>query len=100
MVVGTIVSIVWEVAGLATTLGIHTFFAGVVISAVVFIIGSLIGKPPAQEIQDAMDRAACKTKIPAGFATADFKELAPETSGVISFLKESDYMEERGFMPV
>ena len=47
-----------------------------------------------------MDRAACKTKIPAGFATADFKELAPETSGVISFLKESDYMEERGFMPV
>ena len=100
MVIGCITSIVWEVAGLATTLGIHTFFAGVVISAIAYIIGSLVGQPPAQEIIDAMDRAACKTKIPAGFATADFKELAPETSSVIDFLKESDYMEERGFMPV
>lgn len=100
MIVGCIVSIVWELAGFTTSLGIHTFFAGVVISAIVYIIGSLVGQPPEQEIIDAIDRAACKTKIPAGIANANYKELAPETNSVISFLQESNYCQERGFQAI
>ena len=78
----------------------HTFFIGVIVSIAAYIIGSLVGKPPTKEMQDMIDRAACKTKIPAGFLTVNYKDIAPETNGVLTFLKESNYMEERGFQPV
>ncbi|MDO4869949.1 MAG: sodium/proline symporter [Bacillota bacterium] len=100
MISGCIISIVWEAAGLASVTGMHTFFIGIIISIAAYIIGSLIGKPPTKEMQDLIDRAACKTKIPAGFATVNYKDIAPETNGVLTFLKESNYMEERGFQPV
>jgi len=100
MISGCIVSIIWEAAGLAGPTGMHTFFMGIIVSIAAYIIGSLIGKPPTKEMQDLVDRAACKTKIPAGFATVNYKDIAPETNGVLTFLKESSYMEERGFQPV
>lgn len=100
MITGSVVAIVWEAAGLASITGFHTFFAGVVISIAVYIVGSLIGKEPPQEIQDLMDRAACKTKLPVGLATANYKQLAPETNGVLDFLKQSSYMKETGLNPV
>ena len=100
MICGCIVSVVWEAAGLAGPTGMHTFFMGIIVSIAAYIIGSLVGKPPTKEMQDLIDRAACKTKIPAGLATANYKDIAPETNGVLTFLKESSYMEERGFQPV
>ena len=100
MICGCIISIIWEAAGLAGPTGMHTFFIGVIVSIAAYIIGSLIGKPPTKEMQDLVERAACKTKIPAGLATVNYKDIAPETNGVLTFLKESSYMEERGFQPV
>ena len=100
MIIGCIVSVVWEAAGLATVTGFHTFFAGIVVSIVAYIIGSLIGPPPTKEIQDLVERAGCKTEIPASFLKANYKDLAPETNGVITFLRESNYVQERGFQPV
>ena len=100
MICGCIISIIWEAAGLAGPTGMHTFFIGVIVSIAAYIIGSLIGKPPTKEMQDLVERAACKTKIPAGLATANYKDIAPETNGVLTFLQESSYMEERGFQPV
>lgn len=100
MISGCIVSIVWEAAGLASVTGMHTFFIGIIVSIAAYLLGSAIGKPPTKEMQDLVDRAACKTKIPAGLATANFKDIAPETNGVLTFLQESAYMENRGFAAV
>ena len=100
MISGCIVSIVWEAAGLASVTGMHTFFIGIIVSIAAYLLGSAIGKPPTKEMQDLIDRAACKTKIPTGLATANFKDIAPETNGVLTFLQESAYMENRGFAAV
>lgn len=100
MVSGCITSIVWEAAGLAGPTGMHTFFIGIIVSIAAYIIGSLVGKPPTEDMQDLIERAACKKKIPVGLATVNYKDIAPETSGVLTFLKESNYMTERGFQPV
>ena len=100
MICGCITSIVWEAAGLASVTGLHTFFIGIMVSIAAYLLGSAIGKPPTKEIQDLMDRAACKTKIPTGLATANYKDIAPETNGVLTYLKESSYMEKRGFAAV
>ncbi|MCQ2545598.1 MAG: sodium/proline symporter [Clostridia bacterium] len=100
MVSGCIISIVWEAAGLASVTGMHTFFVGIIVSIAAYCIGSAIGKPPTEEMKDLIDRAGCKIKIPTGLATANYKDIAPETNGVLTFLKDSTYMEERGFQPV
>ena len=100
MLVGCVVSIVWEAGGLAGPTGMHTFFMGILCSIAAYIIGSLIGKPPTEEMQELVDRAACKSKIPAKFLTANAKHIAPETSGVLEHLRTSEYMANRGFQAI
>ena len=68
-----------------------------IVSVICMVVGSQFGTPVSQEMKDLIDRASCKLKIPAGLASANFKQIAPETEGVINFLKESDYMEQAGF---
>lgn len=100
MLVGAAVSIVWEAGGLAGPTGMHTFFIGIICSIVVYVIGSLIGKPPTEEMKALIDRAGCKAKIPAKFLSANAKHIAPETSGVLEHLRTSSYMANRGFQAV
>ncbi len=96
MILGSSTAVLWSALDLSATTGFHEFFAGLLVSIAAMIIGTLIGKNPPKEVQDMVDRAACKTKIPVGLATANYKQLAPETGGVLDFLKESNYMKEMG----
>jgi sodium/proline symporter len=100
MVCGCLTSVIWSAAGLSSQTGFHEFFAGVIVSWAAMIIGSQFGKGTPKEILDLVDRAGCNIKLPAGLATVNYKQLAPETAGVLSFLKESAYMEENGLQPV
>jgi len=99
MVLGCLTATIWAIPGLNLTAvtGLHQFFAGLIVSIPAMIIGSQFGKPTSPEIRDLVDRASCKMKIPAGLATANFKQIAPETNGVLTFLKHSDYMKQVGF---
>ncbi len=100
MILGCATATTWAAFDLASVTGFHQFFAGIIVSILAMIIGSQFGKPTPKDVSDLVDRAACKTKIPAGLATANYKQIAPETSGVLTFLKESDFMRETGFQPV
>jgi SSS family solute:Na+ symporter len=50
MIAGAVVALVWMIAG--RPLGIHGFIPGVIASLVVFVVVSLVTKPPAREIVD------------------------------------------------
>ena len=97
MIGGYLTATIWVAFNLQTVTGMHQFFAGLIVSVLAMIIGSQFGTPVSEEMKDLIDRASCKMKIPAGLASANFKQIAPETNGVISFLKESDYMKQAGF---
>lgn len=97
MILGCLTATVWVAFSLQDVTGLHQFFAGLIVSIPAMIIGSQFGTPTSPEMRDLIDRASCKMKIPAGLAGANFKQIAPETNGVLGFLKESDYMKEAGF---
>ncbi len=99
MIGGCLVATIWAIPGLdlSARTGMHQFFMGLIVSTILMIVCSQFGKPTSQEMKDLMDRASCKMDIPNGLAGANFKQIAPETNGVISFLKESDYMKQVGF---
>jgi sodium/proline symporter len=100
MIAGCLTAVIWSAAGLSTVTGMHEFFAGIIVSWIAMFIGSQFGKPTPKEVLDLVDRAGCNIKLPAGLATVNYKQIAPETAGVLSFLKESTYMEEAGLQPV
>jgi sodium/proline symporter len=100
MIAGCLTAVIWSAAGLASTTGFHEFFAGIIVSWVAMIVGSQFGKRPPQEICDLIDRAGCNIKIPAGLATVNYKQIAPETAGVLDYLKKSSFMSEQGMQPV
>lgn len=97
MIGGCLTATCWVAFNLQNVTGMHQFFAGLIVSVICMVVGSQFGTPVSQEMKDLIDRASCKLKIPAGLASANFKQIAPETEGVINFLKESDYMEQAGF---
>ena len=100
MVLGCVTAVVWSACGLVAVTAMHECFAGLIVSCLAMVIGSLTGPKPPKELQEIVERASCKVKIPASLATANYKELAPETNGVLMFLKDSNYMKEMGFSPV
>jgi sodium/proline symporter len=100
MISGCLTSVIWSAAGLSTVTGFHEFFAGIIVSWAAMLIGSRFGKRPPKEVQDLVDRAACKIKLPAGLATVNYKHLAPETAGVLNYLKNSSYMSDHELQPV
>jgi sodium/proline symporter len=100
MICGCVTSVTWSAAGLSSTTGVHEFFVGLIVSWIAMIVGSQFGRKTPQEILDLVDRASCKIKLPAGLATVNYKQIAPETAGVLSYLKESTFMEKNGLQPV
>ena len=53
MIVGTVVALGWMIAGRAmggNPLGLHGFIPGVTVSLIVFILVSLMTRPPAPEL--------------------------------------------------
>jgi len=99
MILGCATATIWAIPGLNLTevTGLHQFFAGLIVSVPAMIIGSQFGTPTSKEMRDLVDRANCKMEIPKGLANANFKEIAPETGGVLDFLRESNYMSQVGF---
>jgi sodium/proline symporter len=96
MICGCLTAVIWSAGGLASSTGFHEFFAGLIVSWVAMLIGSQFGKKTPDDILDLVDRASCNIKLPAGLATINAKQIAPETAGVLDFIKNSSYMQEVG----
>lgn len=100
MIGGGLTNIIWTTMGLESQTAMHPFFAGLLVSIAAMLIFTNFGKKTTPEMEDILDRVACKTKLPAGIATANFKNLAPETSAVSTFVVNSSYLKDRGFSTV
>ncbi|WZL72358.1 sodium/proline symporter [Clostridiaceae bacterium 35-E11] len=98
MISGGVTNFVWTIGGLESATAMHPFFAGLIVSIISMLIFSNFGKKTSPEMEEILDRVACKTKIPAGIASANFKELAPETSAVSQFIMKSNYLNACGFV--
>ena len=97
MVSGGLTNLIWTTAGLESATAMHPFLAGLIISIIFMFIFSNFGKKTSREMEEILDRVACKTKIPASIEVTNFKELAPETRGVSNFIMKSNYLKECEF---
>lgn len=98
MTAGALVSIGWEVYGLASTTTLHPMFAGILASSITIVVVSLATQgvsPVAPHILKAMDEAARLGPIPQSMrGMADFA-LRPEAAEVAAFLDEREPEPER-----
>lgn len=79
MVTGTVVTVAWELAGLAGRTGIETVAAGIGASILAMVIGSLVSQswcPVPERIQEAVEATADVGPIPARLLTGQNQNLA------------------------
>ncbi|HHY37662.1 MAG TPA: sodium/proline symporter [Clostridia bacterium] len=87
MISGAITNIIWTAGALDRTTAIHPFLAGLIVSAVFFVIFNRFGRDPSQEIKDAV-RRAMGVRIPKGVESGISAMMAPEAKAVARFLRE------------
>lgn len=98
MIGGSITSVIWEMASLEESLKIHAFFAGVVISAICYLIFNNFGKNkmPSDKVLAAFDGMIEEnSRNPKGLKKVTFGNkpantlLAPEAKAVTEHIKEN-----------
>lgn len=88
---GTTVQI-WSHAHLDIVLGIHQFFAGVIVAFAAMIIGSQFGKPTSPQMCELMERAkGKKIGVSKKVQVASSKHLHTETKAVSQFVFRRRY---------
>lgn len=90
MVVGAVVAVVWQVAGLADTTTLHPMSAGIFASSVTMVVVSLATQklaPVAPHILAAMEETARVRPIPKGMLAISDYALHPEAGEIASFLR-------------
>ncbi len=88
MVVGTIVAMVWTLADLAPVTGMSSGLMGIICSAVVLIVVSLVTPPPSREVVEALELATSLEPLPGEIEKKSEKTLAPEAKCVTAFINE------------
>lgn len=79
MVVGTVTSVSWEIAGLPVTTGLHAMLIGLLCSTAVMVLGSLAtqrSNPVPDRIRRALDETEKIGPIPASLAIGQDQSLA------------------------
>ena len=88
MVVGAIVTMVWTLADLAVVTSISSGLTGMICSAVVLIVVSLLTPPPSKEVVEALELATSLEPLPGEIEKKAEKTLAPEAKYVTAFINE------------
>lgn len=98
MIAGGGINFIWTAMKLEVPTKIHPYFIGVILSSICMFVFSHFGKPTAPEMCDLIDKAAAKHIFAsAKLEGASSKYLATEGKAVASFIKDSAYLENRGF---
>lgn len=87
MIGGAITNIIWTAGALDRTTAVHPFLAGLIVSAICFVIFNRFGRDPSQEIKDAV-RRAMGVRIPKEVESGVTAMMAPEAKAVARFLRE------------
>lgn len=87
MILGGATVQVWSRMHLDISLGVHQFFAGVIVAFAAMIIGSQFGKPTSPEMCDLMERAkGKKINVSKNVQIASSKHLNTETKAISQFI--------------
>ncbi|MFC6716075.1 sodium/proline symporter [Natrialbaceae archaeon GCM10025810] len=82
MIGGSATNIVWTSQNLQDTTAVHPFFAGLIVSAVLVVVVSLITKPPAGDSISIVRRARTSGTAPSGTVRKSARSLAPEARAI------------------
>lgn len=82
MIGGATTNIIWTSQNLQDTTTIHPFFAGLIVSATLLVIVTLITKPPAGDAISIVRRARTSGTAPSGTVQKSARSLAPEARAI------------------
>lgn len=88
MLGGAGTNIAWTAFGLETPTALHPFLAGLIVSAVLMVVVTLVTEPPDEEVVDVVRDARASVETPSATASASARSLAPEARSVGEFLAE------------
>ncbi|ELY72926.1 osmoregulated sodium/proline symporter [Natrinema pellirubrum DSM 15624] len=86
MIGGAGTNIIWTVQDLQSVSAIHPFFAGILGSALLMIVVTLITEPPAGQAISIVQRARRAESAPQGTAQKSARSLAPEARSIGEYL--------------
>ncbi|QFU84558.1 sodium/proline symporter [Natronorubrum aibiense] len=90
MIGGAGTNIVWTVWNLQEVSAIHPFFAGLIVSAVLMIVVTLITEPPTKQVVSIVQRARRAETAPSGTIQKSTRSLAPEARSIGEYLAVDD----------
>lgn len=86
MIGGATTNIIWTAQNLQATTAVHPFFAGLIASAVLLVVVTLITEPPTGDVISIVRRARTSGTAPSGTVQKSARSLAPEARAISEHL--------------